>query len=85
MVIQMLVDQIFKMTLSLLTGFNSLATANTARVFMTTNFKFAVGRVITAIALTESLLKVFQIVPLAGSILHDLLIAVISHITKIQI
>ena len=47
---------------------------------MTTNFKSAVGRV-TAIAL--NLYSTFFKLPLQ-SILHDLLIAVISHITKIQ-
>ena len=59
-----------------------IATANTAHVFITTNFKSAVGRV-TAIICSKSLLNVLQTVPLVDYILHDLLTAVISHITKI--
>ena len=54
MVISMPVDQVLKMTpkpiLTRLTWLTTIATANTARVIMTTNFKSAVGRV-TAIAL----------------------------------
>ena len=46
---------------------------------MTTHFNSSVGCV-TAIAL--NLLNVLQTDPLVGSVLHDLLIAVISHITK---
>ena len=60
-----------------------MQTANTARVFMTVNFKSEFGCV-TALALSLYS-KVVQNVPLIDSILHALLIAVISHITKLHV
>ena len=81
MVISMLVDQVLKITpLANWMDLLVIATANTGRVFMTTNFKSAV---VCNCYYPESLLNVLQTVPLVDSILHDLLFAVISHINKI--
>ena len=79
----MLANQVFQMTPKPGLDLTAIATANTACVFMTANFISAAWSNDTSYS--ESLLYVLQNVLLVDPILHDLFIAVISHITKLQI